>query len=147
MNITCANKPVNDVDLARRLILNSGYAIVVVKNSVVLSKRRGKGIQPFLEAIEELQHTMYGSIIGDRMLGKASALLCVYVKAKEVYALHATPKAKDVLKKHEIYVRVDKTVDHIRNKTGDGFCPFEKLLKNVDSPREAYEVLKKTLYE
>jgi hypothetical protein len=38
--------------------------------------------------------------------------------------------------------QVDELVPQIMNRNGDGLCPFEKMLKDVDTPEEAYKILK-----
>jgi hypothetical protein len=36
-------------------------------------------------------------------------------------------------------------IPFIQNKAGDNVCPFEKMLSDVDSPDEAYRILKDKL--
>ena len=38
--------------------------------------------------------------------------------------------------------QVDQLIPSITNKEGNGLCPFEKMLKDVTSPEEAYNILK-----
>ena len=71
---------VEDMDVARDILSKTDCSIVVVKNGNILTKKQGDGMRPILEAIDELREDMQGSIVGDRILGKASALLCVYSK-------------------------------------------------------------------
>jgi hypothetical protein len=116
-----------------------------VKNGEILAQKKGDGIKPILEAIEELKEKMHGSTVGDRILGKASALLCVYAKIREVYAPQATKTAIAVLIRAGIPGQTDALITHIKNRYGTGMCPFEQLLLAVDSPEEAYTMLKKTV--
>ena len=135
------------MDKAREILLSTGCSIVVVKNDTVLIQKKGDGIRPILETIEELKQNIQGSIIGDKILGKASALLCVYSKMSGVYSLQATKTAIAVLIRAGIPVQTDEMIPYIKNKSGDDLCPFEKMLLNIDSPEEAYRILKKTLSE
>ena len=134
---------IRDMDLAREIILKTDYSIVVIKNSKILTKKRGVGIRPILEAIDELNNSICGSVIGDRILGKASALLCRYAKAKGVYSHQATKMAIALLIMADIPSQIDQMVPYIKNRNGDGVCPFEEMLKGVESPDEAYNILKK----
>ena len=138
---------IEDMDRAREILSTTDCSIVVVKNGTTLTKKQGDGIKPILEAIEELGQDMKGSIIGDRILGKASALLCVYSEASGVFSKQATKAAIAVLIRAGIPGQTDKMIPYIKNRNGDGLCPFEKMLSDTNSPEEAYEILKKTLNE
>jgi hypothetical protein len=138
---------IEDMEKAREILSTTDCSIVVVKNGTILTKKQGDGIKPILEAIEELGQDMKGSIIGDKILGKASALLCVYSEASGVYSKQATKIAIAVLIRAGIPGQTDEMIPYIKNRNGDGLCPFEKMLSDTDSPEEAYEILKKTLNE
>jgi hypothetical protein len=145
-NINKEGTGIQNIDIARKTLAESDDSIVVVKNNTILTTKQGEGIKPIMEAIDELGDAMQGSTVGDRILGKASALLCVYAGVKEVYAPQATKSAIAVLIKASIPGQTDKLIPFIINKTGDGICPFEKMLINIDSPEEAYKLLKTTVY-
>ena len=138
---------IDDMDRAREILSKTDCSIVVVKNGNILTKKQGDGIKPIMEAIEELGKDMKGSIIGDKILGKASALLCVYSEASGVYSKQATKTAIAVLIRSGIPGQTDEMIPYIKNRSGDGLCPFEKMLSDTDSPEKAYEILKKTLDE
>jgi len=134
-----------DLELAEKLLSEKDYSIVVVKNGEVLTHKTGEGIKPILEAIDELQEAMYGTTVGDRILGKASALLCVYAHVTAVYSPQATKTALAVLITAGIVGQADTLVPYISNKQGDGMCPFEKMLIDIDSSEKAYTILKKAI--
>ena len=138
---------IDDMERAREILLATDCSIVVVKDGDILAKKQGEGIKPILDTIEELEQKMKGSIIGDRILGKASALLCVYSKASGVYSRQATKTAIAVLIRAGIPGQADEMIPYIKNRSRDGLCPFEKMLLDTDSPKEAYKILKKTLNE
>ena len=133
---------ISSLELARDVIQTSDYSVVMIKNSQIICKKKGKGIRPILEAIEELGETAHGCIVGDRILGKASALLCLYSKAKAVYSPQATKTAIALLLIGGVPSQADCLISHIKNRGGTGMCPFEKMLENISSPEEAYEILK-----
>ena len=136
-------KIIEDMDLAREVLTKNNYSIVVVKNGNVLIKKDGDVIRSTLEAIEELKEEIQDSIVGDRILGKASALLCRYSKIKGVYSTQATKTAIAVLIIAGIPSQIDEMIPYIKNRDGSDVCPFEKMLLNIDSPEEAYEILRK----
>jgi len=133
---------VEDMDAARNILSKTDYSIVVVKNGNILTKKQGDGMRPILEAIDELREDIQGSIVGDRILGKASALLCVYSKVNGVYSPQATKTAIAVLIRAGILSQTEETIPYIKNRDGDNLCPFEKMLVDVDSPDEAFKILK-----
>ena len=112
------------------------------RGKTVIFKKKGDGIKPILETIEELGEEIHGSIIGDRILGKASALLCIYSQAKAVYSPQATKTAIALMLINGIPSQADVLIPRIDNRDGTDMCPFEKMLKNVNSPDEAYNILK-----
>jgi len=127
------------------LLLGSDYSFVVVKNGALLTGKRGDGVKPILEAIDELGKNMQGATVGYRTLGKASALLCAYAKVAGVYTPQATKKAIAILLRANIPGRADKMIPYIENKEGTDVSPFENMLINVDSPEEAYNILRQSL--
>jgi len=136
---------VDGLNLARDIMQTSDSSVVVIKNSQILTKKKGDGIRPLIEAIEELDEQMQGAIIGDRILGKASALLCRYANASAVYSPQGTKTAIALLIIGGIPSQIEQMIPFIKNRFGDGMCPFEKMLENVTEPEEAYEILKERL--
>lgn len=123
------------------MITNKNNSIVVIKNGVILANKTGEGIKPIIESILELKDKIHGCVIGDKILGKASALLCVYCKAKAVYSPQSTDSAILLLSKMGIYYQTDMIIPFIKNRYKNDICPFEKIVENIDSPKEAYKIL------
>ncbi len=132
---------VNDMDLAREFLLKTYNSIVVVKHGNVICEKKGDGITPILETIEELGEDIHNSIIGDRLLGKASALLCRYSNVSGVYSPQGTKTAIALLIMGGIPCQIDEMIPHTSNRFGTDVCPFEKMLTDVISPEEAYKIL------
>jgi hypothetical protein len=133
---------IEDMDMARELLSTADFSIVVLKNGTVLTKKQGDGINPILETVDEMGEELQGAIVGDRILGKASALLCAYAKVGGVYAPRATKTAIAVLIRTGIPGQTDEIIPYVKNRDGDSLCPFEDMLADVDLPEEAYKTLK-----
>jgi len=131
----------NDIELAREILTNSDYSIVVIRYGKIILKKKGNGIRPILETIDELKDDLKDAVIGDRILGKASALMIRYSKFKAAYSPQATKTAIALLIMGGIPCQVDELIPFIQNRSKDGMCPFEKMLKDIDSPEEAYGIL------
>jgi hypothetical protein len=130
------------LSLARDVLETSVVSVVVIKNGQIILKKTGDGIKPILETINELGDEMHGSIVGDRILGKASALLCRYANVKAVYSPQATKTAIALLIIGGVVSQIDQMIPFIKNRSGNGLCPFEKMLESVGEPDEAYNILK-----
>ena len=131
----------NDIELSRQTLFNSDHSIVVIKNNKIILTKKGDGVRPILETIEELKDEMQDAIVGDRILGKASAFMLRYSHVKGVYSPQATKTAIALLIMGAIPCQVDELIPFIQNRSKDGMCPFEKMLKDVDSPEDAYNIL------
>jgi len=136
---------INDMKKAQLLLSVSDVSLVVIKDNEILHKRTGKGIAPFIDLIESTSADFSDCVIGDRLLGRASAFLCRYVNASGVYAETGTKKALAVLMVGGIMGQVDNFISYISNQSKDGLCPFERVVSTVESPDEAYELIKKKL--
>jgi len=133
---------IKDINLARVILSSEDFSIVIIRDGKILSHKKGDGIKPILKIIEELGDEIKGTVVGDRILGKASAFLCSYSKVKGVYSPQATKTAIAILIIGGIPCQADEMIPFIKNRTGDGLCPFEKMLQNVETPEEAYKILK-----
>ena len=140
MNVT--DEIIADINLARETLSTEDYSIVVIREGKILINKQGDGIRPIMSIIDELGDELEGTVIGDRILGKASAFLCRYSKVKGVYSPQATKTAIAILIIGGIPCQADEMIHFIKNRSGDDLCPFEKMLQNVESPEEAYKILK-----
>ena len=63
----------------------------------------------------------------------------------ELFAEVISEPAREVLLAHNIPFFAEKTVPAIRNRSGDGFCPMESAVLEIQTPVEALEAIRKTL--
>ena len=137
---------VEDMDFSREILSTSDVSVVVVKDKKVLITKKGDGIRPILETIEELGEDMHNTVVGDRILGRASALLCRYSQVRGVYSPQATKTAIALLIMGGVPSQIDEMIPYIKNKKGDGLCLFEAMLQGIESPEEAYDILYKAVH-
>ena len=138
---------IKDLKKAQLLLHMSEVSLVVIKDGEILHQKTGRGIAPFIDLIQSTSGDFSDCVIGDRLLGRASAFLCRYVHAAGVYAEKGTKKALAVLMVGGILGQVDTFIPQISNRSQDGLCPFERAVISTESPDEAYELIKKTLAE
>ena len=135
-----------DMDLAREVLQNKDLSTVVTKYGKIWKEKKGIGIKPFLELIDEMGEEIYGSVIGNSFLGKASALLCRYAKAGGVYASEGTKTGIALLIMGNVPCQIDKMIPRLGNINENIFYT-EELLLDVESPEEAYSILKEKIFE
>jgi hypothetical protein len=117
----------------------SGMCLIVWKGKEIVFRSASKGIRPHLEAINRLGKTVLkGSIIADKIVGRAAALLILYSVPKEVHAGVITTKARELLETGGVLVLKETEVPAIKERDGRIYCPFEAMVQGISDPEEAY---------
>ena len=101
-----------------------------------------QGIAPILELMQLKIHFLNNASVADKVIGKAAALLLIKAGIKELYAGIISEHAVKVLEQNEITVQYDTIVPYIINRRGDGMCPMEASVLEIEEVNEAYEVLR-----
>jgi hypothetical protein len=131
-----------DLEIAKNGLSEKHLSLSVVKGRHVIFEAKTHGVMGFLEAVEKLEDRLDGASVADRVVGKAIALLCVYVNAKAVYAITISRTAKAVLEGNAVYVQWDTLVESILDADKSKTCPFEQLVEKTADPADAYRKLK-----
>ncbi len=119
------------------LLNEKGYSIVA-SNGYSSFER---GIRPIMTALNEDLHFFEGLSVADKIVGKASAMLLALSGAKEVYAHPRSEAGRKILEKYGIAYEYGEMVEYIVNRKGDGMCPMEETVKDIDDPMDAFEAL------
>lgn len=122
----------------KEFLLKENHTIVIYKSDASLVVSNERGIAPLIKLLSENRTQLKDSIIADKVIGKAAALLMVYGEAKEVFTPTISYPALKVLKSHNIKIHYDNIVERIINRKGDGLCPMETLCIDVDEPEKAF---------
>ena len=130
-----------DMDLARSLLEEDKWNLVIVKKGRVLFSSRERGIAPFFQAVQSLDKGLHNAAVADRIVGLAVAMLCLHARVTSVYADIAGRAALDMLKKKRVVVDSRNTVSHISNFDGTDLCPFEKLAGSCQKPSQLMAAL------
>ncbi len=121
-------------------ILHENAYSIVASNGYTSSK---PGIKPLIDALDEDIHFFKGLSVADKIIGKASAMLLCLSGVKEVYTPVLSVAGKQIFEKYGVPCEYDELVDHIVNRKGDGMCPMEMTVKDIDDLEEAHEALKR----
>ena len=103
------------------------------------------GIKPVIVPMCQDIAFFKDSAVADKIIGKASAMLLVLSGVKEVYTPVLSKAGKEVFERYGVPCEYDSLADYIVNRRGDGMCPMEMTVKDIDDPMEAFEALKKKL--
>jgi hypothetical protein len=131
-----------DIDLARSLLEEEKWNLVIVKEGQVLFNSRERGITPFFQAVQSMGKSLHNAAMADRIVGLAVAMLCLHARITSVYAGIATTGALDMLKGQGVTVSSKNAVPYISNYDGTDLCPFEKLARNSRNPAQLFSNLK-----
>lgn len=121
------------MDLAKVQKILKNKSFVAVKEGSVVFESEDKGLKPFIDAIDSAD--LEGSLIGDRIIGKASALLACYSRAYMLYAPRITEEALAYLNREGIKIKYEEIVN-MRE------CVYDVALKGVEDPEKAYVIIK-----
>lgn len=103
------------------------------------------GIKPVIVPMCEDISFFKGLSVADKLIGKASAMLLCLSGVKEVYTPVLSKSGKEIFEKYGVSYEYDELAEYIINRKGDGMCPMELTVKDIDDPKEAFEALKRKL--
>jgi hypothetical protein len=119
-----------------------GLNLIILKGNQTLFTSRREGMRPLLDAINSCgRDQLVNSIVIDKIVGKAAALLISYFKAKTVYCGVLSKTAREVLDKQGIEYFYQQLLPTIMNKSETDICPFERTVLEVNDPTEGYQLL------
>jgi len=140
-NLKCV---IGMADLLKQLDV-LGLDLIILKDGVTIFSRAGDGIIPLMEAVEALGlEQLNGSVVADKVVGKAAGLIIGYFKARYVHTKVLSKRGALILDACGIGCCTEEIVEEILNKDGTDMCPFERAVLNIEDPMGGYEVLNKT---
>lgn len=120
--------------------MNSGrHSLVILADcDTVISDKSGIG--PLLEACEAVGNAseIYAA---DKIVGKAAAMIYVLMNAKGVYAQVMSLAAKEVFDRYGIEYEYEELTEKIINRRGDGLCPMELAVYDINEPELAKQAV------
>ncbi len=125
-----------DLEKAKAKLQNGGYTCVLYHTGAVYTSYY-RGVRPLVEWLESGED-FSGFCAADKVVGRATAFLYVRLSVTAVYAGVMSRAALEVLEAQGIRAEYASLVDHIINRRGDGICPFEEAVLDIQDPQEAY---------
>lgn len=125
---------------AIHLIEQNTAACVIIKNGVIERTEMGRGIGPVLKLHDE--GVLKEAYVVDKIIGKAAAMILTEGGAVACYALTMSRAAYEWLTNHGVKAGYRDCVDVIINRAGDGMCPMEETVLNIDDAKEGIEAVR-----
>lgn len=137
------------------------FAAYVCRNTAEyrLIESEKKGIAPIMEKLEIRANYFREAYVGDRVIGKAAAMLLVASGVRAIYADVMSEHAKKFIDEvmydrtlgrnnaRIVEYEAKKKVPFIENRLHTGMCPMESAVLELEDYNMAYEILKKKLSE
>lgn len=130
-----------NLDVSAKTFELNNHCCVVTKNGQVLHEKKGNSLKPLLDIFLQYPDDLRGSIVADKIVGKAAASVLCHAGAAGVYSPVMSKAAVDLFETHKISYKYGKLVDCIENRAGTGVCPLEQLTLPIDNPAESVRVL------
>lgn len=129
-----------DLIKARQILQQQELTCVVCRGEEV-HITTARGVKPLMQWLET-GVDLEGASAADKVVGKATAFLYCLLGVKAVYAAVMSTTAKDVLQSHGIQAQCGKEVPGIINRAGDGPCPFEAAVLDIQDPDQALHAIR-----
>lgn len=132
----------SDLKQAKKLLIEGEHTCVFInENETVTSDIRG--IKPLLLRLEH--SSLEGYCAADRVVGGAAAFLYILLKVDAVYAHILSKRAKEIFEYFGKEFYYDTLCEYVINRKGDGKCPMEDAVAEINDPNEALEAIKAKL--
>lgn len=128
-----------ELEITKQYLHSNNYTCVLYKDNKIYTSTQ-RGVKPLVKWLES-DNDFKGCFAADKVIGKATAFLYILLGAKAVYTHVISKPALQVLNKHHIAVEYDDIVENIINRKGDGICPFESTVLDVDDTVIAYDAI------
>lgn len=132
----------NDLELAKRSLMENQLAFALAKNGVILKTGKRDGIGELIETVDSLGDQSIDASLADKIVGKAVAMVARKAGIRAVYSPLASIAARDALAQEHISLECDELVPLILNKRNDGPCPMERLTMPIAEPDTAVTALR-----
>lgn len=134
-----------DIEKAKQYLMSGDYTCVLCRDDEkYISKQRGvKPLVAWVESGEDFR----GFSAADKVVGKATAFLYTLLGVKAVYAGVISKSASEVLESKKILVEYGEFAEYIINRSGDGICPFEATVLDINDSKIAYQVIRDKMKE
>lgn len=130
---------------AINLISEGTASCVVLKDNTIVKTQCDRGIGPVIRLYES--GILKDAFVVDKIIGKAAAMVMTLGGVKGCYGVTMSASAVAWLKTHQVSVQYETCVEAIINRKGDGICPMEQTVKEIEDEETALAALKEKIAE
>lgn len=116
------------------ILHNERLTLVVKSADGTIHRFTQRGVKDLLTLVTQSPEILNGSSIADKAVGKAAAACMVQGGVMHVWADVMSEPALALLQDHGVKAECGQLVHHIINRTGDDWCPMERLSRGLDDP-------------
>lgn len=124
-------------------INKEGYAFVLYDGDVRNFGSYATGIRPVLQALDTIKTEECRA--GDKVVGKAAAVVLCLSKVSFVYAGVLSVPAKQLLESNNIECEYETLVPLVKNREKTGLCPLEQTVLEEENLEQALLKLREKL--
>ena len=124
------------------ILHDEGLTLVVKSEDSMIHRFTQRGVKDLLTLVTEQPDLLKGALIADKAVGKAAAACMVIGGVKHVHADVMSEPALALLQAHGIRAEYTTLTHHIINRAGDGWCPMERLSRDIDDPAAIIEKIR-----
>ena len=117
----------------------SGHSLCLCKDGAWFTDD-DRGIAPMLRLLGE-NRDLRGYAAADSIVGKAAAMLFVKAGIAAVYGKVMSEAGRAYLEAHGVPCAFGVLTEKIINRKGDGICPMEQAVAELDDADEGYRAL------
>lgn len=130
---------------AIKLVTSRKKDCVVVKNNKIIISEKVKGIKRLTELYD--LNILENSFVADAIIGKAAAMIFSLSGVKKCYGKTVSKAGLNWLTQKGISTEYEILADFIENRKGDGACPMESTVSEINDETEALEALRLKIKE
>ncbi len=133
------------LEKAKDIIKNTDAVFAYVsENEEIVSSAKGIG---FVASLCDSKKDLSEGAAADKIVGKAAAMLFVFLGLRYVHAETVSEGAIKVFEEYGVEYSYDIITEAIVNRKGDGLCPMEMAAKDAKTPEETLRAVNKKLQE
>lgn len=125
-----------------RRIEEEEASVIVMSEDGRTASATGHTILPLVELIEREPEMFRGGFVADKVIGKGAASLLVCAGAGSVYASLMSDAGLKTLRENGIEASWKTLTSLILNNRGDGSCPVEALVKDIEGAEASAEAVR-----
>lgn len=125
---------------AINLVKTQKATCVTLRNGHIETEASPKGIAYIIDLYEK--DMLRDAFVADKIVGKAAAMIFTLGGVSSIYAENISDSAVKWLDEHKIPYEYTNRSEYIVNRKGDGMCPMELTVADLDDEKEAIAALK-----